>query len=210
MEGVIKYNLEWEEAPPSHSCPEITELDDLRTRLYEGGYLGVNSEGLGQGNVSRILTRDGNSFTFLITGSQTGGLPALAPRHYVTVTGYDFESFTLRARGPVKPSSESLTHCAVYEIHPEISWVAHIHEDELWKYMCETWRLSTDRAEYGTPRMVREIRELYASLPREELFSNNILVMKNHEGGILSFGRTAEEAFQAIRRAHDMYEESRS
>jgi len=46
-------------------------------------------------------------------------------------------------------------------------------------------------AEYGTTQMVSEIAQLYAE---REPFSKNAFVMQGHEDGIITFGRSIEEA----------------
>ena len=46
-------------------------------------------------------------------------------------------------------------------------------------------------AEYGTAKMVEEISGLYTNL---DPMMNNAFVMKGHEEGIITFGRSVEEA----------------
>jgi len=63
-----------------------------------------------------------------ITGSATGGLPELTPTDCVRVVAYDFARNWLRYEGAAIPSSESLTHAAVYESDPSTSAVIHCHD----------------------------------------------------------------------------------
>jgi L-ribulose-5-phosphate 4-epimerase len=70
---------------------------------------------------------------FVITGSGTGSLKKLSAEHYTRVTAYDLLKNTLTSAGPIKASSESLTHAAVYETLPLINTVLHIHHLALWE-----------------------------------------------------------------------------
>ena len=87
--------------------------------------MGVDSNGVGFGNLS---VRDGVSGNFYITGSATGGLPELTPTDCVRVVAYDFARNWLRYEGAAIPSSESLTHAAIYESDPSTSAVIHCHD----------------------------------------------------------------------------------
>ena len=66
----------------------------------------------------------------------------------------------------------------------------HIHSLALWKFMKAKDSLATT-AEYGTAEMVDEIAGLYSDL---DPVTNNAFVMKGHEEGIITFGRSVEEA----------------
>jgi hypothetical protein len=53
---------------------QLAELNAYRRKLLEQRLMGVDSNGVGFGNLS---VRDGASGNFYITGSATGGLPEL-------------------------------------------------------------------------------------------------------------------------------------
>ena len=91
---------------------QLAELNAYRRKLLEQRLMGVDSNGVGFGNLS---VRDGVSGNFYITGSATGGLPELTPTDCVRVVAYDFARNWLRYEGAAIPSSESLTHAAIYE-----------------------------------------------------------------------------------------------
>jgi len=61
--------------------------------------------------------RGGNQF--VITGSATGEIPELEPGHYVKVNSFNIEDNAVQCVGPLKASSESLTHAAIYSADPE-------------------------------------------------------------------------------------------
>ena len=65
----------------------IAELNACRRKFLELRLIGLDSNGIGFGNVS---VRDGVSKNFYITGSATGGLPELTPTDCVRVVAYDF------------------------------------------------------------------------------------------------------------------------
>jgi len=103
------------------------------------------------------------------------------------------------SQGLYQPSSEALSHAMMYEVHPDIQAVIHIHSAPLWHMMVKEKYLSTS-AEYGTAEMVQEISSLYA---KHNPFEHHAFVMKGHENGIITFGRSVEEAelnlYQIIR-----------
>ena len=75
-----------------------------------------------------------------------------------------------------------------------ITTVIHIHSLALWNFMKAKNDLATT-AEYGTAKMVEEIAKLYTNL---DPMMNNAFVMKGHEEGIITFGKSVEEAELAL------------
>ena len=65
----------------------LAELNACRRKLLEQRLMGVDSNGVGFGNLS---VRDGVSGNFYITGSATGGLPELTPTDCVPSRGVRF------------------------------------------------------------------------------------------------------------------------
>ena len=105
----------------------------------------------------------------------------------------------VESHGQVMPSSESMTHGAIYALGSHIRWVFHSHTATVWRRARELRIPTTDpRVAYGTPEMAREVERLYrtTSLPEQGL-----LAMGGHEDGIVAFGRTADEAGQVTLRA---------
>lgn len=188
-DGVIKYHV-------SHSfepAPEFSTfepLEHLRSRLFALGLIG-EKDGVGYGNISQRLMA---SQSFFITATQTGKQATLDKSQYTFVYSYDFKSFTVFSQGEYKPSSEALSHAMIYEVHPEITTIIHIHSAALWKLMQSNKTLATN-AEYGTAAMVEEIAALYKNI---NPFTHNAFVMKGHEDGIITFGRTLKEAEHAL------------
>ena len=185
IDGVIKYSIEHHTADtPVFSGYE--QLETLRTRLFTLGLIG-EKDGIGYGNLSM---RDDNTKSFFITATQTGRKQTLSREYYTYISDYDFSTFKVISKGTYKPSSEALSHAMIYAIDDGITTVIHIHSLALWKFMKNQNTLATT-AEYGTAEMVEEIAGLYKNL---DPMRNNAFVMKGHEEGIITFGRSVEEA----------------
>ena len=189
IDGVIKYSIEHQtENTPPFSGYE--ELEALRTRLFTLGLIG-EKDGIGYGNLS--MRHEGPK-SFFITATQTGRKYTLSREYYTYISDYDFSNFKVISQGTHKPSSEALSHAMIYAIDDRISTVIHIHSLALWKFMKAKNNLATT-AEYGTAEMVEEIAGLYINL---DPIMNNAFVMKGHEEGIITFGRSVEEAESAL------------
>ncbi len=185
-EGVIKFNCNWINAAPLN-IDLIKELDGWRNKLYNLGLIGENADGIGYGNISRRF----NEQTFIISGSGTGKIKTLTPEHYTEVTSYDLEKNALTTIGPIKASSESLTHAAIYQQDKNINGVMHVHHFGLWKKMLHIYPTTNGNIEYGTPAMAMEIERMFTSTA---IADQKIFVMAGHEEGIVSFGKDLDEA----------------
>jgi len=181
-EGVVKYRLDHVYAPPQ-CFPGLARLTAWRTVLHRLGLIGQDPArygGLGYGNLSQRLEGE----TFLVTATQTGHLTHLEAEHYVRVVWASPADNALRAEGPVPPSSEALTHAALYAADARIRFVIHVHCPEIWRE-ARRLRLAVISADcaYGTPELAGEARKMAAAsvLP-------GLLVMGGHEDGILVFG----------------------
>jgi L-ribulose-5-phosphate 4-epimerase len=185
-EGYIKFNCNWIQSEPV-SSNEITEINNWRDTLYKLGLIGVYSNGIGFGNISIRY----NNQTFLITGSATGGLDKLTESHYVLVNEYNLKQNSLTCNGPIKASSESLSHAAIYESSPETNAVIHVHNIGLWQNLIYKIPTSRKNVLYGTPEMAKEIKRLFKET---NVSVEKIIVMGGHKEGIITFGKTLDEA----------------
>ena len=176
---------------------QLSELNACRRKLLELHLLGVEANGIGFGNLS---VRDGATGNFYITGSATGGLPELMPTDCVRVVAYDFAKNGLSYEGAAIPSSESLTHAAIYECDPSTSAVIHCHDSALWRALLDRVPTSSKAVAYGTPEMAYDIMHLFKT---SDVQSRGILVMAGHEGGIMTFGKNLEDAFRVLTRARE-------
>ena len=182
----------------------LAELNAYRRKLLQLRLIGVDSNGVGFGNLS---IRDGTTNNFYITGSATGGLPELTLANCARVVAYDFKRNWLRCAGAAVASSESLTHAAVYESDTRAGAVIHCHDSKLWTALLNQAPTSSKAVEYGTPEMAYEVLRLFNL---SDVKSRKILVMAGHEGGIVAFGRDLEEAFAVLMRERKKIKRSRS
>jgi len=169
---------------------------EILARLELIGRDPARYEGLAYGNVSARIAPFGmvprGQRRFLVTGTQTGGRPRLALSDFCVVERWDLARNRVESAGLVPPSSESLTHGALYDIAPAARVVLHAHAPEVWRH-ARALNLPVTRpgARNGTPEMALEVQRLY----REgALASLGILAMGGHEDGVLAFGASAEEA----------------
>ena len=197
MDGIIKYRLEYSPAPPLPAV-SLAEINAWRRLLFLTKLIGQDPNrygGYGYGNIShRIEPYDApiNHRAFVISGTQTGGLATLAPEHYAMVTCCHPEQNLLLGTGPLKPSSESLTHGSVYDQDANVRWVLHAHSPEIWRH-AEALEVPTTlrSVSYGSPEMAAEVQRLFSETDVRE---RRIFAMGGHEDGIVTFGQTGEEA----------------
>lgn len=196
QEGIVKYRCDYTPGPAlPHGA--ITELNAWRKLMVIAELIGQAPNrygGYGYGNISRradTQVRDDGRHPFVITGTQTGGKADLTAEDYVTVNACYAAENRLVAEGPVKPSSEALTHGAVYALDNEILWVVHAHSPEIWCNAAALGVPMTGDVPYGSPEMAAEVKRLYdeSDLPEKRIFG-----MAGHEDGIVTYGHTAEEA----------------
>jgi hypothetical protein len=196
-EGVIKFDLTFTEAPPLPG-EALRELGAWRRILFLLRLTGRDPEryeGLGYGNVSCRLepyAAPPHRRRFAVSGTQTGGLAELGPQHYAVVAECDPAANRVVAAGPVRPSSEALTHAALYALDDSLRCVLHVHSPELWRAAAALGIPTTDpAAPYGTPAMAAEVARLYAD---GAVRRGGILAMGGHEDGLVSFGASAGDA----------------
>lgn len=169
------------------------ELNECRRELVKRGWIGVDENGIGFGNLS---LRDGDSSQFFITGSGTAAKRELTPADYAHVIDHDFNRNWLRCEGLVVASSESLTHAAIYESDRRARAVIHIHDARSWKLARAAVPSTAEGIEYGTPAMAREVGRLFAET---NVAHRQIFRMGGHCGGLIALGRDTQHALTALR-----------
>ncbi len=202
-EGVIKFHSDHRSASLGSEGVDTLAagLMAWRAILRRLGMVGRDPgryEGFAFGNLSARLEGedDGGAPRFLITGSQTGGKEGLTLADFCIVEASDAAANRVRSVGLASPSSESLTHDAVYRLDASIGWVFHVHSPEVWRRRAALL-LPTSAPEipYGSPGMADEVARLYRYSPLPDL---RILAMGGHEDGVVSFGASAEEAGETL------------
>lgn len=189
QEGVIRFDLRYRPGPgPSRDA--IAALDGWRSILHRLQLIGRDPArygGLGYGNVSRRLGTG-----FIVSGTQTGDRESLAVDGYCQVTRCDPARNRVDATGPVRPSSEALSHGAVYLARPRAGCVLHGHSPEIWQRAAVLGLAVTDPdVGYGTPAMAAEVARL---LDAACMVEAGVFAMGGHEDGIIAFGPDEDAA----------------
>ncbi|MBD1913798.1 class II aldolase/adducin family protein [Leptolyngbya sp. FACHB-16] len=172
---------------------ELATLIEWRDRMFTLDFIGTYPNGIGYGNISQKQTET----SFVISGTQTGHLAHTSSSHYTVVDNWDIEQNSLHCIGPVKASSESLTHAALYEYSPEIQAIIHIHHSALWRTYQYVLPTTDATVPYGTPEMAHEMWRL---MEASDLPQQKILIMAGHEDGIIAFGETLAEVGDRLHR----------
>jgi hypothetical protein len=196
-EGVIKFQMEFSPAAPRPAA-EVAELSAWRTIMKQLGLISQEPGrygGYGFGNISQRLAPFEalpEQRRFLISGTQTGHLLRLTGEHFATVIACRPAKNLVMAEGPIRPSSESMTHGVVYAVADAARWVVHAHSPEIWRQR-RTLGLPATAADipYGTVDMAEAVRRLFAETNVGAL---GIFAMDGHEDGIVTFGPTAAAA----------------
>lgn len=194
-DGVIQFQLHHRAAPPPDAA--ATEvLSGLRDALHARGWIGRDPArygGLGYGNVSRRLEAD----AFLVSATQTGHLATLAAGDWVTVVAASPATNQLWSEGASKPSSESLTHAAIYQACVA-TFVCHIHHPALWNAVCfgaMALPMTPASATYGTPAMAAALSHISTTtnLPFAA-------AMSGHEDGLMAASDSPAELLELLDR----------
>ncbi len=186
-EGVVKYRIDFTPAP-APDWALLAELDSWRELLFRLGLTGLDTErygGLAYGNVSKRVA----GCRFLVSGTQTGGIARLAAEHYCLVTDFDTRQNRIAAEGPIRPSSEALTHAAVYRAAAAIQCVLHVHSPEIWRHAERLGLpMTRPRIAYGTPEMALEVESLLRTP------ESRVIAMGGHRDGLIAVGESVEAA----------------
>jgi len=167
-------------------------LNEWRTRLFYLQLIGVNEQGIGFGNLSIRLP---GSRQFFITGTATGKFEKAGKQHYTMVKDYSFSGNSVTCTGPLRASSESLSHAAIYESDRHTQTVIHIHHRKMWEDGKNLFPVTDPSCGFGTPDMAFEIgKQLRDGSTRK----GGVLIMGGHPEGILFFGQGPEEAGKKV------------
>ncbi|OFZ24296.1 MAG: hypothetical protein A2381_04680 [Bdellovibrionales bacterium RIFOXYB1_FULL_37_110] len=195
-DGVIKYDHSDFTLTNPLELSEYKEIEKLRSVLFQIKLIGCYEQNsVGYGNISckknYLHLFNAAKPQFLISGSQTGNLRELSGKHYTRVINYDIEHFKIQTHGPLKASSESLTHAAIYEANNNINVVIHIHSQKIWEGMLKDHLPSTSALiPYGTKEMATAVQELiYYS-------QKNYFAMQGHTEGVIIFGNNFKQALE--------------
>jgi L-ribulose-5-phosphate 4-epimerase len=193
IEGVIKYNTSKQVKKNSVSKKDFEKIEKYRRKLNRLNLIGCYDNGIGFGNIS-MLGADGR---IVITASQTGHLKSLHQKHYAKLLRYDTGTMTLRYEGVGKASSETLTHCSIYESIRGAQAVIHIHNEKLWRALMDAGYPTVDESvEYGTKEMADAVRELFKKSSK----TSGIFATAGHFEGVFVFSSGIKNAYRLLHR----------
>ena len=188
QEGYLKFDCHLIKEEIAIPDELFIPLNYWRDELWENLLIGCYPDGIGYGNISVRLP---GSDQFYISGTATGGIPELSRLHYALVEKCNPASNSLWCKGLINASAESMSHSAIYVASPEVGAVVHVHNRRLWEKFRNVLPTTDQEIEYGTPEMSEAISRIML-LP--ETLNQKIFVMGGHEEGLVSFGKTVEEA----------------
>ncbi len=199
-EGYIKFDIHLTDAPAQvHS--ELKHLNNTRTKLHELGLIGVYDNGIGYGNLS---VRSENQETFVISGTATGAKQILSSEDYCLVDSFNIGTNELYCTGPIRASSESMSHGSVYRAQPLVNCVIHIHSRELFDYMLENdYNRTPESVAFGTPEIAFEIEKLVKASDKP----SGIFATAGHDEGIIAYGPDVDKTYSLIFETFNKFKE---
>lgn len=190
-EGYIRYicNLKVTSPVPAEKLGHIIQW---RQHLYSLGLIGASSDGIGYGNIS---IRDGATDDFIITGSSTGNKEEIDASCFSLVTKVDIQNNTVWCQGPIKASSEAMTHASIYMEKPGVGAVVHTHNSRLWSEKKGVSPTTDEEAEFGTPRLAQSIRRILRS---EGSGDEGMIILGGHKDGMITYAQTIGRAVEIL------------
>ena len=199
-EGVIHFEAVHVDAPfPATLASYARAVIGWRAVMHRLGFIGIDPArygGVGFGNVSVRVPPfrgpRGQDSAFLITATQTGGKAALGVDDLTVVDSWDLRKNRVQSRGRALPSSESMTHGAIYDVVPGARAVIHAHAPVIFK-QARALDLPTTAPDvgYGTVAMANEVARLWRVTDLKDV---RVLAMGGHEDGIIAFGADLDDA----------------
>lgn len=191
MENLRKFQCEHTYLSDATTVIDVTDIERCRRQLFQKALIGRDPNRYGGYAFGNVSQRRGQKI--LITASQTSGIPEMDDLGYVFIERADLFGNKVWSTGAAKPSSETLTHIAVYEQDPNISAVIHVHSPVLWNM--EKFPRTSPDANYGSQEMVQEVARLFKET---DVIDMHVFAMGGHEDGIIAFGGNIEVVTTAL------------
>ena len=192
-EGVIRFTYELQSGP-APSDVEIGELSRWRKELYDRDSIGgdISRYGAFYGNVSLRTggaDEDVGYRQFIVSCTQTGDNPNPKSSCYCRILRYDHHNNRVLAIGPCAPSSEALTHAAMYDASHDIRAIVHGHDSILWQWLQQQNAPATPpHIDYGTVAMAHAARDVVSRTQASPFRYPGILSMDGHLDGVIAWG----------------------
>jgi ribulose-5-phosphate 4-epimerase/fuculose-1-phosphate aldolase len=192
-EGTIRFRFELRAAGRADRVPAalFAQLEGWRRVLRRVGLVGrdpARYSGFAFGNLS--LRDPADAKRFFVTASQTIAAETLDPQAMPRIDHADLDTFAVDATGSLPPSSETLTHAAVYAVDPSTRCLFHVHCPEIWRHALELSLPATQATTaYGTPALATEV----AGLLRRHRKRPITFVTPGHEDGVFTCGGSPDE-----------------
>lgn len=199
-EGIVRFHAEHRDEPlPAGLAGGVRALGGWRRILQRLGLLGRDPARYGGYSFGNLSVRVGGDGAFLVSGTQTSHEAEAPLTRWALVEGWDLSAERIESRGEARPSSEALTHAALYQADPATGAVFHVHAPELWRRAAELGLAATPAAvECGTGAMAVAVAALAGegggSARSDSPAAAGVLAMGGHADGILAFGSSPDEA----------------
>lgn len=167
------------------------QLAAWRTVFLRLGLIGQTPGRYGSASFGNLSVRDPDRQTeFVITASQSGALPEIGQEEVIRIVGCNLERFWVDAMGVQPPSSETLTHAAIYSADPRIDWVFHVRSPEISDAAGRLAMPVTEaEAPGGSPALARAVHALLDAYQSRPL----VFVVPGKEDGVFACGATARD-----------------
>lgn len=134
---------------------------------------------------------------FLVSCTQTGGDPDAGPTSLARVIQYDHDRNHVVAVGACPPSSEAMTHGAMYDASLDVRAIVHGHAPGLWRWLLANHAPTTPKqVDYGTPEMAAAARAIVRGSEHTPWTYPGVLAMAGHEDGVVAWGASPKHATQ--------------
>jgi ribulose-5-phosphate 4-epimerase/fuculose-1-phosphate aldolase len=198
-EGVIQFTYDLITGG-SPSRVEVEELTRWRAELFSRDSIGgdLSRYGACYGNVSIRTSPDGapsGQRGFIVSCTQTGDVQTPDRDCYCRVQSYSHRANHVVAIGVCAPSSEALTHGAMYDASDHIRAIVHGHDAILWQWMQASGAPGTPSdVDYGTVEMANAARRVVQECASNQWVYPGVLSMNGHKDGVIAWGSTPRQA----------------
>lgn len=190
---MIRFRADHDPGPlPKQALRVARRLLAPRAELRRRGWLGRDADRYGGFAYGNLSARCGDGF--VVSGTQTSDLDGTEDELFCWVRGWRLEENRVTSTGPVAPSSESLSHAALYQAASRVRAVLHVHAPELFESAAGRALPATGpEAEAGTVAIALDLLRLGRALP-----AAGVVRMAGHRDGLLAHGAGAGEALATL------------